>query len=217
LGVGSTVTEHLTTTYTLDVWTFGDRVGPAFDPLHVLGQLTFEEKVSLLSGGDQWHTAAVPRLDIPRARVSDTATCPSHNRSATGRTGCEGSPCSTLPRALAFHVRQGPERLSTHLHQSSRILDLREGHVGYWWSDPEDNAPLSLDILHRGFPRSFGGVQCRKTLRSRGFESFGEGELPPPQSAKVDPYHAGTMAKAWIEGVQSRYVMTCERLGRGGC
>ena len=70
------------------------------------------------------------------------------------------------------------------------------------------------------------GVHCllgpttniqRDPRGGRGFESFGEGELPPPESAKVDPYHAGTMAKAWIEGVQSRYVMTCERLGRGGC
>lgn len=42
----------------------------AIDPPSVLLALTSEEKLQLLSGSDMWHTAAVPRLGIPRVRVS---------------------------------------------------------------------------------------------------------------------------------------------------
>ncbi|CAK7206711.1 hypothetical protein SEUCBS139899_009516 [Sporothrix eucalyptigena] len=37
----------------------------------VLAKLTTQEKISLLSGIDFWHTAAVPRLGIPSIRLSD--------------------------------------------------------------------------------------------------------------------------------------------------
>ena len=37
----------------------------------LVSQMTLEEKVSLLSGDDFWHTAAVERLGIPRMMVSD--------------------------------------------------------------------------------------------------------------------------------------------------
>lgn len=36
-----------------------------------LSQLTLSEKVSLLSGADNWSTSAVPRLGIPTLLVSD--------------------------------------------------------------------------------------------------------------------------------------------------
>lgn len=42
-----------------------------FDVEDVLEQLNVEEKISLVSGTDFWHTAAVPRLGIPAIRVSD--------------------------------------------------------------------------------------------------------------------------------------------------
>lgn len=37
----------------------------------ILGRLTIDEKISLVSGTDFWHTASVPRLGIPAIRVSD--------------------------------------------------------------------------------------------------------------------------------------------------
>lgn len=42
-----------------------------FDVEDVLSQLTVEEKISLLSGRDTWHTFSVPRLNVPSIRVSD--------------------------------------------------------------------------------------------------------------------------------------------------
>jgi hypothetical protein len=40
------------------------------DPDALLLQLSSEEKIILTSGEDMWHTAPVPRLGIPRVRVS---------------------------------------------------------------------------------------------------------------------------------------------------
>ncbi|KAK1925989.1 glycoside hydrolase superfamily [Papiliotrema laurentii] len=144
----------------------------AFDPLHVLGQLTFEEKVSLLSGGDQWHTAAVPRLDIPRARVSD------------GPNGVRGISMLNSAPSACFPCATGTGA-------SFDIALLRK--IG---------ESLGEECRARGVHCLLGpttNIQ-RDPRGGRGFESFGE-----------DPYHAGTMAKAWIEGVQSRYVMTCPK------
>jgi beta-glucosidase len=42
---------------------------PSIDQL--LGQMTLEEKISLLAGADLWHSVAVPRLGIPQFKVSD--------------------------------------------------------------------------------------------------------------------------------------------------
>lgn len=43
------------------------------DPDTLVHQLTSEEKIQLLSGDDMWHTVPIPRLGVPRVRVS-TAT-----------------------------------------------------------------------------------------------------------------------------------------------
>ena len=37
----------------------------------LIGKLTLEEKVSILSGSSAWHTTAVPRLNIPRIKMTD--------------------------------------------------------------------------------------------------------------------------------------------------
>jgi len=45
-------------------------VDALLDPDALLLQLSSEEKIQLLSGDDMWHTVPVPRLGIPRVRVS---------------------------------------------------------------------------------------------------------------------------------------------------
>lgn len=44
--------------------------GNVIDRAFVLNHLSSEEKIALLSGDDIWHTVAVPRLGVPRVRVS---------------------------------------------------------------------------------------------------------------------------------------------------
>jgi beta-glucosidase len=56
----------------------------------LINQMTLEEKVSLLSGADSWHTRAIERLGIPAIRVTD------------GPQGCAGlmrmiQPADRLP------------------------------------------------------------------------------------------------------------------------
>lgn len=41
------------------------------DPQAMLDKLTLEQKITLLSGADHWHTAAIPSLGIPKVRTSD--------------------------------------------------------------------------------------------------------------------------------------------------
>ena len=43
----------------------------SFDVEHVLSELTLEEKASLVSGADLWHTVAIDRLDVPSIMCSD--------------------------------------------------------------------------------------------------------------------------------------------------
>ena len=37
----------------------------------LIKELTLEEKVSILSGSDSWHTSAVERIAIPRIKMTD--------------------------------------------------------------------------------------------------------------------------------------------------
>lgn len=82
-----------------------------------------------------------------------------------------------------------------------------------------------MDFLNR-VGRALGeecrarGVHCllgpttniqRHPCGGRGFESYGEGESAPSVELIVDPLFSGTLASAWIEGVQSSRVMTCKR------
>src|SRR5512134_2895132 len=50
----------------------------------LLGQMTLEEKISMLAGADLWHSVAVPRLGIPQFKVTDG---PNGARGAWGGMG----------------------------------------------------------------------------------------------------------------------------------
>ena len=50
----------------------------------LLGQMTLEEKISMLAGADLWHSVPVPRLGIPQLKVTDG---PNGARGAWGNMG----------------------------------------------------------------------------------------------------------------------------------
>lgn len=63
-----------------------DRIG------ELLAQLTLDEKIALLAGGDFWHTTPIPRLGIPAIKVTD------------GPNGARGGMFSGGPAAACFPV-----------------------------------------------------------------------------------------------------------------
>lgn len=63
----------------------------------LLGQLTLEEKIAMLAGADDWHTVPVPRLGIPRLKMTDG---PNGARGARG-SGGPSSACFPVGTALA--------------------------------------------------------------------------------------------------------------------
>ncbi|MGB8984766.1 MAG: glycoside hydrolase family 3 C-terminal domain-containing protein, partial [Anaerolineales bacterium] len=58
----------------------------------LLGQMTLEEKISMLAGADLWHSVAVPRLGIPQFKVTD------------GPNGARGAWSSMGPTSVATPV-----------------------------------------------------------------------------------------------------------------
>ncbi len=59
-------------------------------------QLTVDEKISLLSGSDNWHTAGVGRLGVPRVKVTDGPS------GARGDSMAGGTPAVCLPAAVSL-------------------------------------------------------------------------------------------------------------------
>ena len=69
----------------------------------LLGQMTLEEKISMLAGADLWHSVAVPRLGIPQFKVTDG---PNGARGAWGNMG----PASVAtPVGIALGATWNPE------------------------------------------------------------------------------------------------------------
>ncbi|KAJ5737710.1 uncharacterized protein N7483_002835 [Penicillium malachiteum] len=128
------------------------QVDPAFaqianaDIEKLIKQLTQEEKISLLSGEDFWHTVPIPRLNIPSIRLSD------------GPNGVRGThffssvPAACLPCGTAIGAT------------FDRDLALEVGHL------------LAAEAKAKGAHVILGPTIniARGPLGGRGFESYSE-------------------------------------------
>ncbi len=73
----------------------------------LLGQLTLQEKVSLLAGADMWHTVAIERLGIPALKMSDG---PNGARGGGSLTG--GTKAACFPAGISLAATWNPELVS---------------------------------------------------------------------------------------------------------
>jgi beta-glucosidase len=73
----------------------------------LLGQMTLQEKVSLLAGADMWHTVAIERLGIPALKMSDG---PNGARGGGSLTG--GTKAACFPAGIALASSWNPELVS---------------------------------------------------------------------------------------------------------
>ncbi|KAL2846691.1 glycoside hydrolase superfamily [Aspergillus pseudoustus] len=121
-------------------------VHPDFDVDDVLRQLTLDEKVALISGSDAWHTAAVPRLSIPRIRLTDGPN------GVRGTRFFNGIPAACLPCGTALAATWDPD-----LVQRGGVLQAHEA-------------------IAKGASVILGPTtnMQRSPLGGRGFESFSE-------------------------------------------
>lgn len=138
----------------------------------LLGQLTLEEKVALLSGRDAWHTVPIERLGIPPLAMTDGPHGVRANR--TGKERMQG-PATSFPTGVSMASSWDPDLIY---------------RVGVALA--EETRALGCDILL---------APCvnivRTPLAGRNFESYSE-----------DPYLAGRIAVAYVQGVQSGNVGT---------
>ncbi|CEL06430.1 hypothetical protein ASPCAL09607 [Aspergillus calidoustus] len=117
-----------------------------FDVDAVLSQLTLDEKVALISGSDPWHTASIPRLNIPRIRVTDGPN------GVRGTRFFNGVPAACFPCGTALAATW-----DTELVQRGGVL---QGH----------------EAIAKGASVILGPTtnMQRSPLGGRGFESFSE-------------------------------------------
>ena len=142
----------------------------------LVSQMTLEEKASLLSGDDFWHTKAVERLGIPRTMVSDGPHGLRKQDQTADHLGINDSIRAVcFPTACATAASFDPDR----------IREMGEA-IGDSCQHEELSVVLGPAVNIK-----------RSPLCGRNFEYFSE-----------DPYLAGVMATAIIEGIQSRNVGT---------
>jgi len=88
----------------------------------LLEQLTLEEKVSLLSGRDVWHTVAIERLGIPSIVMTDG---PHGVRAAKDGSGRPYEPATSFPTGISMAASWNPaliEKVGRALGEETRAL-----------------------------------------------------------------------------------------------
>ena len=142
----------------------------------LVSQMTLEEKCSLLSGADFWHTEAIERLGIPGCMVADGPHGLRKQEEGTDHLGMnESIKAVCMPAACATSASFDRELL---------------GVMGEAIGDSCQHERLSVVLGP--------AVNIKRSpLCGRNFEYFSE-----------DPYLAGEISAAFINGVQSRNVGT---------
>ncbi|OJI80143.1 hypothetical protein ASPTUDRAFT_130480 [Aspergillus tubingensis CBS 134.48] len=154
---------------------------------NILEQLTIDEKISLVSGTDFWHTASIPRLRIPAIRVSDGPN------GVRGTKFFNGKPAACFPCGKCLRtIRSTKSNLECAL--------LTGTAIGATWNTALVESLGQLqgqEAIAKGASAILGptvNMQC-SPLNGRGFESFSE-----------DPVLSGCMGAAIINGIQSQGV-----------
>jgi len=133
----------------------------------LIRQMSLEEKASLCSGADSWHTRAIERLGIPSIRMTDGP----HGVRRPTEDDLGNLPSTSYPTATAMAASWDEDMVR---------------RVG---------AALGEETQSKGCDILLGPAVNihRAPLCGRNFEYFSE-----------DPYLAGRMAVAYIQGIQSQ-------------
>ena len=142
----------------------------------LIAEMTLEEKASLLSGDDFWHTKAVERLKIPRTMVSDGPHGLRKQDEEADHLGVNES-----IKAVCF-----PAACATAASFDRTLLKKAGEAIGDACQHENVSVILGPAINIK-----------RSPLCGRNFEYFSE-----------DPYLAGELSAAFVQGVQSRNVGT---------
>ena len=141
----------------------------------VLSSLTLEEKASLCSGMDFWHTQEIPRLDIPAVMVSDGPNGLRKEEVTDNLGVCGSVEAICFPTASAMACSFDRDLI----HQVGEALG-------------EECQAEGVSVL-----LGPGINMKRSPLCGRNFEYYSE-----------DPYLAGELGAAFVNGVQSQHVGT---------
>jgi beta-glucosidase len=158
----------------------------AFDVDEVVAQLTLEEKASLTMGSGFWYTAAVERLGVGRILVSD------------GPHGLRAQPDG---HGAASGSGDGGDHVGIGGSVPATCFPTASGLASSW--DPETFRTVGRAIAREaragGVSVALGpGVNIKRSpLCGRNFEYLSE-----------DPYLAGALATATVQGTQSLGVGT---------
>ena len=89
----------------------------------LLGQMTLEEKISMLAGADLWHTVAVPRLVIPQLKTSDGPN------GARGAWGNMGPTSVATPVGIALGATWNPALVEKVGNVLADELEAKGAHI----------------------------------------------------------------------------------------
>jgi beta-glucosidase len=135
----------------------------------LLSQLTLKEKVSLLSGKDNWFTVPIERLEIPSLVMTDGP----HGVRSEPFHGRIHEPATAFPTGVSLAATWNPDL-------------IRQVGVAL----AEETLAMGCDILLGPCVNI-----VRHPLAGRNFESYSE-----------DPFLAGRIGTAWVQGLQSKNV-----------